>query len=189
MEITQVSASIRMSRQIDGGTWATVELGAEASVTDPGSWTGDQAQLYNQLRDQLKLLWKEHAGEAQANGRAVNTATGEVLDRPAGPLCPQHGQAKESEKFDGLYCPVKLDDGKWYKWKTQPDGSRRKLRPKGRWPPRPVAAAPLFAAQSKTISGRNAFALFPGSPSAAFRAPAPGIPQRPLRNSVTRSPA
>ena len=124
MKVTTVSASIRMSRQLQADTWATVELGAEATVDPTVAWTGEQASLYLQLKDQLKLLWKEsQQDQVQVNGREVDTSTGEISTVPT---CPTHHQSRPSDKFDGFYCSVKLDSGKWCPWKTDAAGSRRK---------------------------------------------------------------
>jgi hypothetical protein len=39
---------------------------------------------------------------------------------PSGPTCPEHGKAKKSQHGDGMYCPQKLNDGSYCKWRHEP---------------------------------------------------------------------
>lgn len=114
-----ISASIRMSRQLDPSTWATVELGGEASVQDE-QWQDTQALLYLDLRKQLALLWKDQQPPtASVNGHSVNTSTGEITD----PICPAHNKSRRSTKFKGVYCPTKIGDGKYCTWNMKDGGN------------------------------------------------------------------
>jgi len=134
MIITKISASIRMSRQTDGGTWATVELSAEAAAVEQEDtpWQEIQAQLYRDLKAQLTELWNCPVKDRPANGKAppanganptpekgatppnqrpdVDQRTGEIT------RCPDHDRAEPSEKGGGLYCPQKLPNGKYCPW-------------------------------------------------------------------------
>lgn len=123
MTVTTIKAAIRMSRQTDSGTWATVELGAEESGIEQldQPWQDVQADLYHALKAQIKALWKEALNTvvppAPGNGRqqtpgpdaAVDKATGEIVE------CPEHHKAKES-RFGGFYCPERIDEETFCKW-------------------------------------------------------------------------
>ena len=118
MQVTQISATIRMSRQQHDGSWATVELSAKGSISPGDIWTEEQRELYLLLKSQLT----DHFQSAQQRRRAVDTDTGEIKDRaqtqptPADPKCPDHQQAQASSKFQGFYCPARRDDGSWCRW-------------------------------------------------------------------------
>jgi len=126
MNVFTVTASIRMSRQIDSGTWATVELGAEATAQANTSWTDSQAQLYQALRHQLSTLWQEKAHPApQLNGHHVDTSTGEIL------TCPVHPTRtpRPANRGGGIHCTAIIgedDEGKtiYCKWTTKPQGGK-----------------------------------------------------------------
>ncbi len=121
MQVTQISATIRMSRQLESGSWGTIELSAQATPGMHEPWKTEQATLYGELRAQLACLWKPQLaaqaqttnGQAQANGQ-------KPAPPPQGPLCPDHGEAKPSSKGTGLYCPVRLDDDTWCQWSNRP---------------------------------------------------------------------
>ena len=63
MEVNKISASIRFSKDI-GGSWKSVELAAEASISDREFWKQAQSELYYQLGDQLRQLWHNGTGAA-----------------------------------------------------------------------------------------------------------------------------
>ena len=69
MEVNKIAAHIRFSKDI-GGSWKSVELSAEASVSDREHWKQSQSELYFQLTDQLRQLW--HNG----NGAVLNGNSG-----------------------------------------------------------------------------------------------------------------
>ena len=56
MEVSKISTHIRFSKDI-GGSWKSIELGAEASVSDREFWKQSQSELYHQLSQQLRQLW------------------------------------------------------------------------------------------------------------------------------------
>ena len=68
MEVNKIAASIRFSKDI-GGSWKSVELGAEATVSDREFWKQAQSELYYQLTDQLRTLWSN--GSNNGNGAAA----------------------------------------------------------------------------------------------------------------------
>ena len=138
MIVTTIKASIRMSRQTSKDTWATVELGAEASIPayqdpkiDP-TWQEVQAELYKDLKHQLKTLWNGGLNlvippaapppkwPRGAAAPAANQETGEITE------CPEHHRAKGSQ-HGGLYCPTKLDDDTFCTW-THGKPSKRARR-------------------------------------------------------------
>ena len=71
MKITTVSASVRYSRPLGDGSYKTVELGAEATLTAQETWTEAQASLYQELGNQLKTLWTAKNG-GSANGSTLD---------------------------------------------------------------------------------------------------------------------
>ena len=70
MKVTTVSANVRYSRPLGDGSYKTVELGAEASLSGQESWDKAQAELYEQLGSQLKALWNCKNG---GNGSETTT--------------------------------------------------------------------------------------------------------------------
>ena len=67
MKITTISAHIRYSRPLGDGSYKTVELGAEATLTAEEPWTKAQANLYQELGQQLKALWSNNANGGTSN--------------------------------------------------------------------------------------------------------------------------
>jgi hypothetical protein len=57
MKVTQVSATIRFSKDTGQGAWKVIELGAEASVDPEENWALAQQGLYAMLTTQLRALW------------------------------------------------------------------------------------------------------------------------------------
>lgn len=70
MKVTTVSASVRYSKPMGDGSFKTVELGAEATLTNSEAWTEAQAHLYGELGSQLKALWT-----AKSNGNTSSAST------------------------------------------------------------------------------------------------------------------
>jgi len=75
MQISKIAAHVRFSKDI-GGSWKSVELSAEASVSDREHWKQAQSELYFQLTDQLRQLWNNGAG-APLNGASGAESHGE----------------------------------------------------------------------------------------------------------------
>jgi len=76
---------------------------AERLVTVRGDTVEEAEALYHQMLDSL-AAW----GPASDNGAGENGESGQ--------RCPQHGKAREG-KGGKLYCPTRLADGSWCKWK------------------------------------------------------------------------
>ena len=55
MKVDRVSANIRFSQEIQG-TWKSVELGAEATLTPNEDWHEAQTRLYAELTTELRSL-------------------------------------------------------------------------------------------------------------------------------------
>ena len=66
MDVTKISASLRFSAPRDKG-WKTVEIGAEATVTEGENWEQAQQRLYGDLSNQLRSFWS-------GNGNGRNTS-------------------------------------------------------------------------------------------------------------------
>jgi hypothetical protein len=113
MKVHTTKASIRYSTQLAEGPWATVELGAEASVDANEDPNHAQATLYAMLKDQLHTLWpvaERLTTTTPAAQASLPTAT------PAETVCPHHNKAKESRDGTSLYCPAKMADGTYCTW-------------------------------------------------------------------------
>ena len=68
MKITTISASVRYSKPLGDGSYKTVELGAEATLTGQDIWTEAQASLYQELGQQLKALWSTNSNGGASGG-------------------------------------------------------------------------------------------------------------------------
>ncbi len=112
MQVVMVSVSIRESKG-NGEGWKGLELGAQAQVFPGEDWREAQASLYEALKGQLETLGTngQDANAQEPNGQARNQDSA----NETGPLCPTHHKAK-SGKY-GLYCPTRLADGSWCRWR------------------------------------------------------------------------
>jgi hypothetical protein len=64
MRVTEVSATVRYSAEAKGA-WRSVELGAEATLTNSDETLETaQQELYHRLSSQLKALWANGNGKA-----------------------------------------------------------------------------------------------------------------------------
>ncbi len=120
--ITNISATVRMSKQTPTNEWITIELGAEAqSVADDGPWLEQQHELYQNLKRQLANLFQAKtppAAQASVHDHTElpaaetrhNKTTGEVQHR-----CPTHKISHDS-RHGGLFCPGKNDNGDHCTW-------------------------------------------------------------------------
>jgi len=59
VNVTQISVSVQYAFDLSqwGGGWKTVELGAEATLSPDRPWKEEQAVLYAELPEQLKVLF------------------------------------------------------------------------------------------------------------------------------------
>ena len=69
MDVTKISANVRFSAP-KGDGWKTVEIGAEATVTEGENWEQVQQRLYGDLSNQLRSFWNN------GNGRNTSTESG-----------------------------------------------------------------------------------------------------------------
>ncbi len=75
MKVTQVSAAVRYSKQLDDGSHKTIELSAEAMLTTQENWLTAQSQLYTELGQQLKGLWTTKNGNDSVTEKAEHYCT------------------------------------------------------------------------------------------------------------------
>jgi hypothetical protein len=52
--VTKVQASLRFSKEMPGGAWKAVELGAEASLVEGETYEEGMAALYGMLAEDLR---------------------------------------------------------------------------------------------------------------------------------------
>ena len=90
MEVNRISANIRYSKDI-GGSWKSVELAAEADVSDREHWKQAQSELYNQLAGQLQSLWTN--GSNNSNGANSQNGAESHVEPPTASEPPQNGPA------------------------------------------------------------------------------------------------
>ena len=57
MKVTTISANLRFSKDIGHGAWKVIEIGTEASVDLREDWQSAQTALYQQLVQQMAILW------------------------------------------------------------------------------------------------------------------------------------
>jgi hypothetical protein len=76
MKVNQVSVTIKYSKE-EHGAWRTIELGAEATIDPEENWEAQQTQLYAQLGQQLRELWRGPAPSASASS-GPNTVSAEL---------------------------------------------------------------------------------------------------------------
>src|ERR671919_198143 len=66
MKEPKETATLRYSAEAKGA-WRTIEVGAEATLSNSDeSWESAQAELYHRLGQQLKTLWANGSGKAEA---------------------------------------------------------------------------------------------------------------------------
>ena len=102
MKITTISAHVRYSKPMGDGSYKTVELGAEATLTAQDKWTEAQASLYQELGHQLKALWTAKNG---------GSANGNTSDH----YCQEHGTAFQRYEKEGRIWYAHKHGEKWCK--------------------------------------------------------------------------
>ena len=123
MIVNQISAHIRMARQVPSGEWITVELGAEAIYVEESdlTWREQQSELFGELKSHLAELVPVKAHAAQQAPEADQADrnpqhVGDSVDRGTGEIrCPVHKISRDS-RHGGLMCPGKVDGGDWCTW-------------------------------------------------------------------------
>ena len=128
MNVTQITASVKLSKQLPGQEcWKTMELGAVAGLDAGQDWKVAQSQLYIHLTQQLKTLWGEAKVSSSSTQRVAAPPTQQPADPPPPaqqqeqePACPTHNGARPSKR-GGLYCPGTNSDGTYCQWTWQPE--------------------------------------------------------------------
>jgi hypothetical protein len=100
MRVTTVTATLRYSAEAQGA-WRSIEVGAEATLTNSDEdWRAAQANLYQQLGQQLRALWNGKGQEGQQNGHQSNvqasTSQGDANNdgtKPREHWCEEHQTA------------------------------------------------------------------------------------------------
>jgi hypothetical protein len=88
MKIDKVTATIRYSKEI-GGSWKSVEIGAEGTVDVREDWKEAQLQLYADLTQQLVSCWNN--GKSQESPQAAQKANQKPsLNEPPSHFCEEH---------------------------------------------------------------------------------------------------
>jgi len=118
MQISKIAAHVRFSKDI-GGSWKSVELSAEASVSDREHWKQAQSELYFQLTDQLRQLWNNGAGAplngaSGAESHGEPPAASEPTETPREHWCEEHqAEFKRRQKAGVIWYSHKAPDGSW----------------------------------------------------------------------------
>jgi len=80
IEVTTISVKMKLTREIQPGTYKSLELGASALITpdEQGDWRRAQRDLYASLRDQLGALWSTNGNgnASRALGRQQHNGSG-----------------------------------------------------------------------------------------------------------------
>jgi hypothetical protein len=77
MRVTKVNIAVRFSKEMRGGAWKSIELGAEATLGKGETREQATDALYAELTDDLRRLWN--------NGKPAEqtpTTTDEQADAP-----------------------------------------------------------------------------------------------------------
>ncbi|MDP6452699.1 MAG: hypothetical protein QF898_05260 [SAR202 cluster bacterium] len=130
MKVVNVSASIRYSKPVGDGSFKTIEIAAEGTLTPNENWQDAQSDLYDQLAGQLRQIWTKK-GQKTTSKHATSTlgiGTGEKsLSNPETPetskkithSCAEHGVAfRRYEKNGHEWYSHKVDDGTWCREKS-----------------------------------------------------------------------
>lgn len=131
MRVDRITASLRYSEDSGRGAWRSLELSAEAEIQPGESWKIAQTNLYGELAEQFKALWKtphppempQEAAESSVQASASrsssegsrqvparqNASSGQPVDH----FCQEHG------------VPFRERDGRFGKfWSHQIEGTR-----------------------------------------------------------------
>jgi hypothetical protein len=103
MKVTTVTATLRYSAEAKGA-WRTVEVGAEATLTNSDeSWETAQQELYNRLGQQLKVLWSNGNGRAETQEQTQPPAPPKASPEPSRRehYCQEHQMEFKRHEKDG----------------------------------------------------------------------------------------
>jgi len=122
MKVTTVSASVRFSRALGDGQHKTAELSAEATMGDGENWTDAQANLCQQLGEQLKNLWdvgngahnNAPCGTQNPVQPSNNTRVAQTSQISGEHYCQEHqAEFKRYSKGKQVWYAHKAPDGSW----------------------------------------------------------------------------
>ena len=109
MKVTTISANLRFSKDIGHGAWKVIEIGAEDSLDPREDWQTAQTALYQQLGQQMTLLWN--------NGSSKPTQEPSTSETPAPKhdhWCEEHQtEFKQFSKEGEVWYSHKAPEGKW----------------------------------------------------------------------------
>ena len=116
MKVRTVSASLRLSRELDH-SWATVEVGATADLEADEDWQQAQEQLYQDLKGQISRLF---AAKAKDRGSVEAVQPPEALELTSRPSTEHWCDVHQTEfrkygKNGGTWYSHKGPDGVWCK--------------------------------------------------------------------------
>lgn len=105
MKATSISVNVRYSRPLPDGSYKTVELGCEATLTSSGEdWQIVQQDLYHQLGEQLRYVFAQPA-PAKAGVNGNDAQDGHRIDaqpaqEPTQSVAPPHYCTEHNIPFD-----------------------------------------------------------------------------------------
>ena len=107
MKVTTISANLRFSKDIGHGAWKVIEIGAEASVDPRENWQTAQTALYQQLGQQMTILW--NTGKPAQEPPPLETSA-PTPDH----WCKEHQTEYQRFSKDGkVWYSHKAPEGKW----------------------------------------------------------------------------
>jgi hypothetical protein len=107
VKVTTISANLRFSKDIGHGAWKVIEIGAEASVEPREDWQTAQTTLYQQLGQQMTVLWNNPKSAQESHNP----------ETPAPKVdhwCEAHQtEFKRRNGKNGVFYSHKGPDGNW----------------------------------------------------------------------------
>lgn len=129
MRVNTISASIRYSKPVGDGSFKTVELSADGTITPNENWQDAQSNLYDNLAGQLRLMWMKKGQkttniEATSTNGIDNTRTSlsgpntTEISKKNDHFCSDHGREfRRYEKNGHEWYSHKTDEGTWCRQK------------------------------------------------------------------------
>ncbi|HZA24226.1 MAG TPA: hypothetical protein VFA32_16760 [Dehalococcoidia bacterium] len=110
MRVTIVTATLRYSAETKGA-WRSIEVGAEATLTNSDEpWETAQQELYHRLGQQLKALWINGNGKAEAQEQPTSGNQAHKQSH----WCDKHStEFKKRNGKNGVFYSHKVTDGGW----------------------------------------------------------------------------
>ena len=101
MEITSISLTLKLSREVARGTWRGLELGAEASLAPNEQAEIAVQELYGTLRSEFARLWS-----ANGNGKTEQTPTTGGNGAASGQSVEPQVEVAIGQHSEGLATPL-----------------------------------------------------------------------------------